>query len=348
MKLNRKTLTFFAIGASFFLVQCNLPIFGNKNSDINNGPAAIYTAAAQTVVARVTEQAASEVTPTSITNTNGVTITIIPTTTAVYPTALATLEPTYPALPSDTPFSLPPTGPQYPTAIPLPGGPVNPPVNPPQNYPPNYPPVNPPPNYPPVYYPTVVVPIPVPVVGTCDAANFIRDINVRDGTRVVVGTPFTKIWRLRNAGTCTWDPSYAIVFASGYMLGESTIIPFTELVRPGQVIDVAMNLKAPPTAGHYRANFLIRNSYGQVFGLGTNGEKGFWVDIFAIPAPTATATRIPPSATPQPSSTPQPSATPQPTATNTATPTFTLTPSPTSAPPTAAPITSVTIAVIGP
>jgi hypothetical protein len=50
---------------------------------------------------------------------------------------------------------------------------------------------------------------PVPV-SRCDAAAFVSDVTYPDGSDVTLGSTFTKIWRLKNVGTCTWT-LYALV-----------------------------------------------------------------------------------------------------------------------------------------
>ena len=54
---------------------------------------------------------------------------------------------------------------------------------------------------------------PVPTAITyCDWAAFITDVTVPDGTQFAPGEVFTKTWRLKNIGTCTWTPDYDIAF----------------------------------------------------------------------------------------------------------------------------------------
>jgi len=39
----------------------------------------------------------------------------------------------------------------------------------------------------------------------CDLGQYIKDVNIPDGTVFPPGTTFTKTWRLKNVGTCTWS-----------------------------------------------------------------------------------------------------------------------------------------------
>src|ERR1043165_7998784 len=47
---------------------------------------------------------------------------------------------------------------------------------------------------------------PVPV-SRCDSAAFVSDVTYPDASNVPLGGAFTKIWRLQNTGTCTWNTS---------------------------------------------------------------------------------------------------------------------------------------------
>ncbi len=113
----------------------------------------------------------------------------------------------------------------------------------------------------------------------CDAAAFIMDVTVPDGTSFAAGTPFIKTWRLRNAGTCTWTKSYALVFSSGEQMGAPTVLNLPMDVPPGQVIDLSVQMTAPSNAGLYRGNWMFRNASGGLFGIGSSASSAFWVEI---------------------------------------------------------------------
>ncbi len=129
--------------------------------------------------------------------------------------------------------------------------------------------------------PTSVVPTNTPVptsTSGCDRAQFISDISVPDGTVFAPNAPFTKIWRLKNVGTCTWTTAYSLVFVSGDRMGGSdSLIPTT--VVPGQTVDLGINLTAPNLAGSYRGYWQLKNASGGLFGIGTNANQPFFVAI---------------------------------------------------------------------
>src|SRR5512143_3278895 len=45
---------------------------------------------------------------------------------------------------------------------------------------------------------------PAAALSSCDWAQFVADVTVPDGTSYAPGTTFTKTWRLKNIGSCTW------------------------------------------------------------------------------------------------------------------------------------------------
>jgi hypothetical protein len=132
-----------------------------------------------------------------------------------------------------------------------------------------------------VSFPTLALPTStsvIPPTAACDLAQFVKDISIPDGTVFAPGATFTKTWRLRNAGTCTWS-GYALVFDSGdSMAGTSPTSIGT--VGPGQEVDLSVNLTAPATAGTYRGYWRIRNSSGVLIPVlgGTQGRT-FFVEI---------------------------------------------------------------------
>jgi hypothetical protein len=125
-------------------------------------------------------------------------------------------------------------------------------------------------------------------VSLCDAAAFVRDVTIPDGTTVDAGDDFTKTWRLSNVGTCSWSPAYALVFVSGNRMHGpiSSAVPGT--VYPGQTVDVSVRLSAPDDGGEYQGYWKLRNAAGTLFGIGAGGQGAFWVKV-RVPGNTYTA-----------------------------------------------------------
>lgn len=116
-----------------------------------------------------------------------------------------------------------------------------------------------------------------PGIGTT-LASFIKDVTIADGTTLEPGQYFTKTWRIQNAGTCTWNADYALVFASGDLMGGFLSQPLTlGHVPPGGTIDISLQLRAPDESGSYRGYWRFQDSRGGDFGLTSGGSV--WVDI---------------------------------------------------------------------
>ncbi len=114
---------------------------------------------------------------------------------------------------------------------------------------------------------------------TCDWAGFIADVTVPDGTVYEPGATFTKTWRLKNIGHCTWTTDYKLVFYSGQNMGAASETNFPKTVAPGQTVDLTLNMTAPSSAGHYFGYYKLKNAVGTIFGIGYTANKVFWVEI---------------------------------------------------------------------
>ncbi len=123
--------------------------------------------------------------------------------------------------------------------------------------------------------PATATPVPTP----CDWASLVDDISIPDGALMVPGQAFTKTWRLKNIGTCTWTPEYSIVFVEGSSLGAPASVKINSTVYPGGTVDVSVAMVAPNAAGSYISNWLMKNTSGVTFGLGSSTRSYFWTKI---------------------------------------------------------------------
>jgi polar amino acid transport system substrate-binding protein len=107
------------------------------------------------------------------------------------------------------------------------------------------------------------------------------------------GQSFTKGWQVQNAGTCTWNSSYQLVFVDGERMGGEPVAVARD-VQPGETYDVQINLVAPLQAGSYQGVWQMVNGQAPSAGSG----QGFGERLKAIikvsagptvtPAPTQT------------------------------------------------------------
>jgi hypothetical protein len=100
---------------------------------------------------------------------------------------------------------------------------------------------------------------------SCNVAQFIADVTIPDGTLLEPGEVFTKTWRVKNNGTCSWTPSYSVVFSSGTAMGGPASQALLGNVNPGQTVDISINFTAPTTTGDYFSYYKLRDASGVLF-----------------------------------------------------------------------------------
>lgn len=130
--------------------------------------------------------------------------------------------------------------------------------------------------------PTPTTP-PTPARSCSDAAGFIKDVTIPDGSRIDPGDDFRKTWRLRNEGTCVWTRDYDLVFISGQMMGGDYVFPLDATVAPDQTVDLSLSLSAPKSYGAFTGYWMLRNDASGIFGVGQDANSPVWVRIVVEP-----------------------------------------------------------------
>jgi hypothetical protein len=98
----------------------------------------------------------------------------------------------------------------------------------------------------------------------CNQAFFVSE-TVPDNTRFSPKTSFTKSWRFKNVGTCTWNPNYKLVFFSGDQMSGPNSVKLDSYVEPGEKIDILVNLEAPAKSGTYTGYWRLQADDGTKF-----------------------------------------------------------------------------------
>jgi len=134
-------------------------------------------------------------------------------------------------------------------------------------------------------------PTTLPTEDCINKAAFSDDVTIPDGTLVKMGESFNKVWRVRNEGTCTWT-GYELVYAGGEAMNGTLSNP-VPVFKPNEYGDVSVDLQAPQRGGGYTGYWLFKNTAGQTFGVGSEGDGMLWVQInveFPLPSgPTPVA-----------------------------------------------------------
>ncbi len=128
--------------------------------------------------------------------------------------------------------------------------------------------------------PTAIPPTATPI--PCYQVKFVEDLTIPDGTKIVAGNTFTKTWRIRNSGSCTWDTRFDIGFVDGTQMTSGKAWDLPKDVKSGETVDISIEMTAPSTVGSYQGNFQMINPNGVRFGTGPESKGSFWVKIEVI------------------------------------------------------------------
>lgn len=105
--------------------------------------------------------------------------------------------------------------------------------------------------------------------GLCTTSASLVGETIPDATIVQPDAIFTKVWQIKNDGTCTWDANWQLVFYGGDQLGGLSVYNLPQPAQPGQTLDIPIILKAPTETGTYTGEWMIKSPWGQAFGVGS-------------------------------------------------------------------------------
>jgi hypothetical protein len=121
---------------------------------------------------------------------------------------------------------------------------------------------------------------PAPILGApgCTVAARLAGETPPDQALLKPGEYFWKTWTLENTGTCTWGPTYKLIYESGDLLDGLVSYPLVETVAPGEAKAISIYLKAPGTEGVYTGYWQLQTPWNAVFGVGPYSEP-FYVKV---------------------------------------------------------------------
>jgi heat shock protein HslJ len=115
------------------------------------------------------------------------------------------------------------------------------------------------------------------------------DQNMADPPVIQAGIKFRKGWRIRNTGTCPWDPRYSVVFADGNhvaaRMGGAPVVLHGR-TAPSETYDVQVDLVAPREPGLYQGYWQMRNAQGVYLDV----RLPVAIQVPPLPKPTTTGT----------------------------------------------------------
>ena len=102
-------------------------------------------------------------------------------------------------------------------------------------------------------------------VALCDSLAFVADVNIPDDTNMSPGQDFLKTWRVKNTGSCPWGEGYELVYAGYTNEMDGQFQPLTQVVQPGQEVEVSVQFTAPNEIGEYLSAWQLENPAGVTF-----------------------------------------------------------------------------------
>lgn len=113
----------------------------------------------------------------------------------------------------------------------------------------------------------VWLPMPAARAANCiDEAELVETELDPDGGVVAPGDLLTVVWTVRNAGDCTWDRDYRMIFISGDRMEGVRTARLRTRVTPGAALTLTLDLVAPAEPGDYAGTWRLRGPDGTNFG----------------------------------------------------------------------------------
>ena len=121
------------------------------------------------------------------------------------------------------------------------------------------------------------------------APDLAEVIGVSASATFVAGQDFSVTWTVKNTGNNTWKANYQVrCYTTAYCFNGQTI-SFGKEVKPGETIDLTIQLKAPSTAGDHNTLWVLTNADGINFGRGLS----YNFKVSGTVSPTTTPTTAP-------------------------------------------------------
>ena len=131
-------------------------------------------------------------------------------------------------------------------------------------------------------------PIPEPSIqvepGRCEKAELLAE-SVTAGTIIKAGAKYSQEWRIKNSGSCMWKASTLLVFIAGNQMAAVSEIMIGIKVKPGEKINLSVELTAPEKAGSYSGYWALQTATGDRFGIGDAGMTPLGVNIIVKSPP---------------------------------------------------------------
>ena len=103
--------------------------------------------------------------------------------------------------------------------------------------------------------------------GLCTAGSavpLLESVSPSDNSDLTVNQSFTRIWTLRNGGSCTWGSSIRLQYVSGPMSQSTSPVAVVGTVAPEATYAFSVAMRMPDAAGTYRDEWRLTDGAGTV------------------------------------------------------------------------------------
>ena len=122
---------------------------------------------------------------------------------------------------------------------------------------------------------SVPTPLPTRQANCLNQLEFLDDLTIPDGTKVLPGEKIIKRWLIKNTGSCNWNSSYSIQLISGLSLGAEKVQGLYPARQSTEaVLEIIFN--APDNPGRYNSWWQAYDADGNRFG------DPFYVEISVV------------------------------------------------------------------
>jgi hypothetical protein len=106
----------------------------------------------------------------------------------------------------------------------------------------------------------------LPIREAGDASRFVRDVEGADGMVLAPNQRFTKVWEIQNVGSLVWEGRYLqrLGAPEGPGLIRSAARVPLPTTRPGETVQVRVEMEAPSTEGTTIARFKMVDKDGSL------------------------------------------------------------------------------------
>lgn len=99
---------------------------------------------------------------------------------------------------------------------------------------------------------------------TGNECAFVADETIPDGTMLLSGQRFEKVWRVRNSGSSAWEADYELAHFGEERMGGPNSVPLPD-AKPGDEVLLSLRLQAPSVPGRFRSLWKPRDPSGDFF-----------------------------------------------------------------------------------